>query len=137
MNENLIFEYPLIVREFHLDTLGHMNNATYLAIMEEARWEFITQRGYGLKDVHTKKQSPIILEITIKFLKELKLREQIMLKAQVTEASGKIFKLRQWVENSKGEISADALVTVGFFDTNARKLIPMTPEWLNAIGVKS
>lgn len=134
---NQIFDYPITIREFHLDTLGHVNNATYLAIMEEARWEFITQNGYGLKEVHEKKQSPIILEINIKFQKELKLREEITVKTQVTEIRGKIFYLRQWFVNSKDETCADALITAGYFDMNQRKLLPITNEWLNAIGVKT
>jgi len=137
MSENVIFEYPLIIREFHLDTLGHVNNATYLAVFEEARWEFITRNGYGLNTVHEKKQSPIILEIDIKFLKELKLRENTIIKTQVKELRGKIFILRQWIENSKGDVCADATVTAGYFDMNTRKLIPMTQEWLSAIGVNS
>ena len=45
--QNKIFEYPLTIKEFHLDTFGHVNNATYLQIYEEARWEFINQNGYA------------------------------------------------------------------------------------------
>lgn len=33
-----IHEYPVVIREHHLDTFGHVNNAAYLDILEEARW---------------------------------------------------------------------------------------------------
>ena len=47
----MIFEYPLVILERHLDMLGHVNNATYLEIFEEARWDFIERRGHGLKNI--------------------------------------------------------------------------------------
>ncbi len=31
-------EYHLLILEKHLDTFGHVNNASYLEILEEARW---------------------------------------------------------------------------------------------------
>ena len=37
-----VHEYALVIREQHLDTFGHVNNAKYLEILEEARWDLIT-----------------------------------------------------------------------------------------------
>ena len=45
------FVYETLIRESHLDTFGHVNNATYLQLYEEARWELITRNGYGLAKV--------------------------------------------------------------------------------------
>jgi acyl-CoA thioester hydrolase len=44
-----IHTYPLTIKETYLDTFGHVNNAMYLALLEEARWDLITTNGYGLK----------------------------------------------------------------------------------------
>ncbi len=44
-------EYQLLIHEGHLDSFGHVNNATYLNLFEEARWDWITARGYGLKEM--------------------------------------------------------------------------------------
>ena len=30
------FEFEVLIREHHLDSYGHVNNATYLALYEEA-----------------------------------------------------------------------------------------------------
>ncbi|MCB0386228.1 MAG: acyl-CoA thioesterase, partial [Bdellovibrionales bacterium] len=73
------FSYPLTVREAHLDTFGHVNNATYLALFEEARWELVTQRDYGLDQVRNRQQGPIILDVHVEFRKEMKLREQVLI----------------------------------------------------------
>ena len=46
-----VHEYELLIHEAHLDTFGHVNNAKYLEVLEEARWDFITRNGYGLDEV--------------------------------------------------------------------------------------
>ncbi|MBC7420507.1 MAG: acyl-CoA thioesterase [Bdellovibrio sp.] len=129
-----MFEYELLIREGHLDSYGHVNNATYLSLFEEARWEIITQRGYGYKKVHETGEGPVILEANIKFLKELKLREIIKITLELISYQGKISKLRQTMINPRGEVACELLVTVGFFDLKARKLILPTPEWSLAVG---
>ena len=47
-----------------IDAFGHVNNAVYLTLFEEARWEFVTNRGYGLKQIQEKQQGPVILAVT-------------------------------------------------------------------------
>lgn len=129
-----VFQYTVTIKEHHLDTFGHVNNAVYLELYEEARWERITQNGYGLKEVHQLKKGPIILDVSVKFLKELKLREDIQITVRTESYTGKIGTLVQQMINSKGEVASEARFTIGFFDLQARKLILPTPEWLHAIG---
>lgn len=127
--------YELLVREFHVDSLGHMNNATYLAILEEARWEMITQKGFGFKEIQERKIGPVILEVQLKFLKEIRLREKIKITTEVISYSGKVGQLRQTISKEDGSPAADAVFTFGLFDMNLRKLIEPSPEWKAAIGV--
>ena len=129
-----IFSYDLTIKEYHLDTFGHVNNAKYLEILEEARWDLITKNGYGLNDVVTRKIGPVILEVNIKFRKELKLREKVTIQTQCTKHEGKIGYIEQKIINEKGESSATALFTYALFDLQSRKIIDPTPEWLKAIG---
>ena len=131
------FQYSLIVRENHLDTFGHMNNAMYLQILEEARWEFITSKGFGLRDIQKIGMGPVVLEWTMKFVKELKLRQKITIESQTLSYEGKTGKLRQDILNDKGEVCFQGVMTFGLFDIRERKLILPTPEWLRAIGIIS
>lgn len=130
-------EYPLLILERHLDTFGHVNNATYLEIFEEARWELIESRGYGLRKVQEIQQGPVILEVNLKFLKEMRLRERLTVKTQTIGYEGKVGKLRQWIEGADGQPRAEAVFTMAFFDLKARKIIAPTPEWRKAIGLES
>ncbi|PAM96270.1 thioesterase [Flavobacterium sp. IR1] len=131
--ENKIFKYELTIKEFHLDTFGHVNNATYLQIYEEARWEFISENGYGLDTIKNTGLGPVILEIKLRFIKELKLRKKIIIHSQTGEYSGKIGTIKQWITDSDNNVYSDVEMKIGLFDTNQRKLVAPTEQWLNAI----
>lgn len=128
------FSYPFLVREHHLDTFGHVNNAAYLEILEEARWEFITSRGFDLNFIQKTGLGPTILEWNIKFLKELTLRQRIIIESETLSYERKIGTLRQDILNENGECFCQAKMTFGLFDLKERKLILPTPEWLYAVG---
>ena len=130
--ENTIYQYPLEIKEFHLDTFGHVNNATYLQIYEEARWQFITDNGYGLDKIKAIGLGPVVLEIKIRFMKELRLREQVIIHSQTTDTS-RIGTIKQWITDREGNICSDVEMKVGLFDTHKRKLVEPTEDWLNAI----
>lgn len=130
-----IFRYPLMIREGHLDTFGHVNNATYLQILEEARWEFITSRGFGLKEIQKFGMGPTILEWNMKFLKELRLRQKIIIESETLSYDKKIGILRQDILSENGELCFQAKMTFGLFDVRERKLVLPTPEWLHAVGL--
>lgn len=129
-----IFKYPLIIKEFHLDSYGHVNNATYLQILEEARWEFITENGYGFNRVHETKKGPVILDVYLKFMKELKLRQKIIIESQVQGELAKIMSIKQWIKDESGKIYSEAEFKVAFFDLHERKMMMPSDEWLKAVG---
>jgi thioesterase-3 len=123
-----------IIKETYLDTFGHMNNARYLSLFEEARWEFITQNGFGIKTMLELGLGPTILEINLKFLKELRVRDEVEIETQVISYTGKIGKLQQKMLINN-EVYCLAEFTIGLFDLNTRKLILPTKEWLTAVGI--
>lgn len=130
-----VHEYPLTIREGHLDTFGHVNNATYLVILEEARWELITRNGYGLDEVVRRRIGPTILEINLKFQRELKNRQRITIRTWMESYAGKIGKVAQQIVDADGDLCCEALFTIGLFDLSARKLILPTPEWIKGLGL--
>jgi YbgC/YbaW family acyl-CoA thioester hydrolase len=129
------FTYEVLIREAHLDTFGHVNNATYFQLFEEARWEFITARGYGLREVQARKQGPIVLDAQIKFLQELKLREIIRIESECLAYEKKTGKIQQKMVKPDGTVACEVSFTFAFFDLAARRIIPPTPEWLRACGL--
>lgn len=118
-----------------MDTFSHVNNATYLEILEEARWEFLNEQGFDLKTIHELSVGPIVLECHIQFLKELRLRQPIVVESQVLSYEKKIGVMRQDMLNEQNELCCHATLTFGFFNFKTRKLILPTEKWLEAIGI--
>ena len=135
------FEAQLVIRESHLDLFGHINNATYMQIFEDIRWDAIVSRGFDVKQIQRSKTGPIILECTIKFLKEVTAREVVTVTVEsLFDENGqhaKVFKLKQAMLRINGEVACEAIFTYGLFDLTTRRLIEPTPEWRKAIGLDS
>jgi YbgC/YbaW family acyl-CoA thioester hydrolase len=134
MANPLVFEYPVTIRESHLDTFGHVNNAQYLSLFEEARWELITERGFGLKEIKETQTGPVVLEANLKFKRELKLREKIVIKTYAPAGGGKVVSLKQEMVKADGAVACEATFVIAFFDTKARKIIEPSPAWKKALG---
>lgn len=126
--------YPIVIKEYHLDTFGHINNAVYLQLFEEARWEWITSNGYGLEKVKETGLGPTLLEVHVQFLKEIRLRQKITIESTVKSYVKKIAIIEQVMKNEAGEPCCQAIFTIGLFDTVARKLVLPTKEWLQGVG---
>ena len=135
--ETKIHRYPLMILESHLDTFGHVNNASYLQLFEQARWEIITANGYGLDKVHETNLGPVILELKVRFNRELKLRQKVIIESQVEMQKRKFAIIRQTIrDDTEGaKIYCTAEFLFGLFDLRERKLVSPTQEWLKALGV--
>jgi acyl-CoA thioester hydrolase len=134
---NTVYEYLTTIRELHLDSFGHVNNAVYAELYEEARWDFITKNNFGLERIKELQVGPVILDMRIRFKRELLNRENIVIKSRTsTLISSRIMVLEQIMYKADGKIASEAEFTVGLFDMKERKLVEATPEWLKAIGVK-
>jgi YbgC/YbaW family acyl-CoA thioester hydrolase len=137
MNQNEIFEYELVIKECHLDSFGHVNNAVYVQLYEEARWDFITRNGFGLEVIQKDQVGPVLLDLQVKFKREIKNREIIKIQSQTRELmNSKMMVLEQKMIKSDGRIASEAVFTIGFFDMKLRKLIDASPSWLKAVGIK-
>lgn len=130
-----IFSYPITIKETHLDTFGHVNNAAYLVLLEEARWELLVQNGYSIQKIQESGLGPTILEIKIEFLKELRLREKIIIETQTISYQKKIGRIMQKMLRD-GEVCCRAEIVIGLFSLKERKLVLPTPEWLSAVGIE-
>ncbi|HET6147637.1 MAG TPA: acyl-CoA thioesterase [Polyangia bacterium] len=130
-----VHEKTIVVSEAHLDSFGHVNNARYLELLEQARWDLITERGFGIDIIRRSRTGPTILEINIRFLREMSAREVIVIRTEMLSYERKVGKLRQQMRKSDGNVACEAIFTIGLFDLERRRLIDPTPEWSFAIGL--
>jgi len=131
------FDYELVIREGHLDTFGHVNNAAYAQIFEEARWELITRNGYGMDRIKETGLGPVVLAMDLKFKREVRNRERVRVATRCTGYPDKIGWLEQILYNEKGEAACISRFTFGLFDLKQRALVKPTPDWRRAIGLLS
>lgn len=129
-----VHEHEVLIIERHLDTFGHVNNATYLDLFEAARWEWITSNGFGLERIRELQQGPTVLEVTLKFRREIKNRQRIVIRTSLQSYRGKVCAVLQEMRDEEGELCCEGHFLCGLFDLKARRLIAPTPEWLTALG---
>ena len=127
--------YRVQILERHLDTFGHVNNATYLQLYEEARWDWITQNGYGLDRVRAERKGPTILEVQLSFKRELLLRQWIEIASWIESYPSRVATCVQRMLDADGKLCSEARFVIGLFDLETRKLIAPTPEWRKAVGL--
>jgi YbgC/YbaW family acyl-CoA thioester hydrolase len=131
----MVHDKPILISEAHLDSFGHLNNARYHELFEQARWDLITSRGFGIDTIRRTKTGPVILEVNVRFLRELAPREEIVIRSALVSYERKIGKLRQQMLKPDGDVACEAIYTFGLFDLERRKLIEPTPAWAYAVGL--
>lgn len=134
---NPVYEYEITILEQHLDTFGHVNNAKYLELYEEARWDLLTQNKMGLKEIMHEQLGPVLLDLQLTFKAELKNREKIKIVSQARpEMRNKfVMILDQKMIKPDGKIASTLTISVGMMDLKARKLISPSQEWRKALGL--
>ncbi len=124
------FMVPLRVRNYHIDSYGHVNNAQYLILLEEARTQFMENAGCPLEGFIDKGMHIIVTEIDIKYKKPAVLGDYlevyiwlpVMRKAKLT--------FQQEIRRAKsGEVIASAAVSCGWLKGD--QVIPIPQDFLN------
>ena len=129
-----VFEYSLIVREHNLDILGHLNNASYLQLFEEARWDFSNKGGFGLDWVLLNKKSPVVVKAEMSFRKEVLNRERLLIKSEFLGFQNNLigsFKQKMIKENNK--VASILSIDIGFMNLQERKLMNFPKKWVHMV----
>ena len=126
------YYYETMIQDKHIDSFDHVNNAAYLQLFEAARWDIITNNGYGIDKIKETGLGPTILKIEISFLKELHLHDAIVIETEMQAYQKKIGKIHQRILRNNA-VACEAVYTMGLFDLNKRKLVSPTQQWLDAI----
>ncbi|MCB9060939.1 MAG: acyl-CoA thioesterase [Halobacteriovoraceae bacterium] len=127
-------EYKVLIKEFHLDFLGHVNNARYFDLFEEARWDLIQHNDWGVERIKKEKKSPVVLDAEIIFKKEILLREEINIVTTWLGMKNRlVFELEQIMYKPNGDLACKSIFRVGFMDLNERKLIVPADDFLAAV----
>ena len=122
-------EYRCQVRAEQVDSYGHVNNAQYLQMFELARWEWIGPWGGNKALAEELGVGPIVIEITVRFLKELKLGDNLVVKSKREGHLGRIFRIDHEIIDPSGECACRANFRMGFMNLNTRRLVEPPHLW--------
>jgi YbgC/YbaW family acyl-CoA thioester hydrolase len=118
-----------------IDHSDHLNNAAYLTIFENARWSMIQDNGFSGITLQKETQiAPVLLEVTLKFKRELRLNQDIQIKTNYESFNTKIAILNQEMSHQ------DSVCCVGsfkfaLFNLTQRRMITPSDIWLKALGL--
>ena len=77
-----MFESHFKVRGYELDSYNHVNNATYLNYLEQARWEIVNETGI-LDYVRNKELFIVVTEIRIRYKGMAKLFDELTVNTNI------------------------------------------------------
>lgn len=132
-----VHEYPLLIQEHHIDGFGHVNNAVYLAIFEQARWDLITGNGFGRDVIMARGQGPVILEANVRFKREVHNGQQVRILTWLEAYERKVGTMMQNLVDESGSACCEARFVFGLMDFATRRLMEPTAEWWRAIGAEA
>lgn len=106
------FDSTFTIRTFHVDGFGHVNNARYLELLEEARWQF--GEHYGLIDMLNEENLGfIIMEMNLRFRLPIVEGDTIQVSTRLVALGTAIGEVEQLIKK-KGETKIAAKSTFHF-----------------------
>lgn len=113
------------VRGYHLDFYGHVNNARYLELLEEARWSLL-EAGRGLQYWHDRGLGFVVAAITINYRRPARFGDDLEIRSHASHTGGKSAVIHQeFVNAATGKRVADADVTFVIVDLKTGKPVAL------------
>lgn len=129
-----VFSVRVKVRGYELDLNGHVNQAVYMQYGEHARWECIKAAGVSTEAMTSAGLGFIVLELTIRFLSELRDGDELDVTCAYEPKGGKTVTIRHELRRTDGVLAAEITGVGGLLDHAERRLIPEPLERLKALA---
>lgn len=126
----MITECEFEVQGYELDSFNHVNNSVYLNYLESARWKFFKEVDI-LDYMMRKRIYPIVAETTIKYVRELKIFDEITVKSKWEIDGIYIVAYQDIIRKSDNKKSAKAIVKMVL--VSEERLIHDIPDKLKAL----
>ncbi|GAA0389268.1 acyl-CoA thioesterase [Micromonospora gifhornensis] len=114
----------IIIRSDDIDANGHVQSARYLNYAQHARWIAVAQAGLSVRKLSGAGFSPVELNVSITYLRELVLGDEIDVESRFEFPSSKTIKVIQSIaRRSDGAVAAEVTSLTGLMDLSERKLV--------------
>ncbi|PXY17621.1 thioesterase [Prauserella sp. PE36] len=123
MTEREPFRVQIKVRQYELDSLGHVNHAVYHQYAEVARTSLAEAAGAANGGLDAARLATVMLESHISFRRELRYGEVVDVTCEAKFGEGKTFRMDSNIYKADGTLSAEITCTLGLMDLDRRKLV--------------
>lgn len=106
-----VFELPIKVRDYEVDSEGIVNNAIYLHYLEHTRHEFCEQAGFSFREMHSLGIDPVVRRVEIDYISSLRLGSSMVSKLAI-QRKGPLFVFIQDIYTPTGEPIVRAKVMI-------------------------
>ncbi|WP_327037657.1 thioesterase family protein [Micromonospora maris] len=114
----------IVIRSDDIDVNGHVQSARYLNYAQHARWIAVAQAGLSIRKLAGAGFSPVELDVSIKYLHELMLGDEIDVESRFEFPSPKTIRVVQSiVRRSDGALAATVTSLTGLMNLTERKLV--------------
>ncbi|MFE9763709.1 acyl-CoA thioesterase [Streptomyces sp. NPDC005808] len=128
------FSVPVTVRGYETDVQGHLNQSVYLQYAEHARWALMHAAGISQAELIGKGVGPVVLETTIRYLRELRAGDEVEVTCGFAWGEGKSFRIEQTIRKTDGTVSAELTCVGGLLDLKERRLVADPREYFRALA---
>jgi len=114
------------IRGYHEDRFGHVNNARYLELLEEARWADFEARGVdgGFLEAHG--LFPVVVRLSISYRRPASAGDTVNVSVEVKRAGRRKVVLGQQVRLDGSDLlCAEAEIEVVFLDEKTGRPVPL------------
>lgn len=128
------YYYSFKVKQSYLDDFGHMTNAMYLTIFDEARWSMSRENGFSMEDVKKHQKASVVIESHLKFKRELLLNDDVSVETYFSHMEKSFVMVINQVMKRDNEVIATAEIKTVLMDLIKRKALKPTEEWMKTVG---
>jgi len=121
---------PMPVRWGDMDALGHVNNATYLTYLEQARLTYFND--LGLWDASVNQLGLIMAKVVLDYKLPLVSTDDVHVFTRTARLGGKSFDTEQVIVRRVGEqleTAAHGIITLVVFDYQANRSTAIPQAW--------
>ena len=109
-DDKYIFELPIKVRDYEVDSEGIVNNAIYLHYLEHTRHEFCQWAGLSFKEMHNQGIDPVLRKVETEYIKPLGLGDSMISKLWISREGAK-FIFHQDIYTQEGAPVVKAVIS--------------------------
>ena len=119
----------IVVKEEHIDQLGHVNNSIYVSYLENGRGDWYENAGMSFEQMVTRSLGTVVLRLDILYKQEARLGDILTIKTYPVKLGTKSFVLKQDIFNQENQLITEANVTSVMWDAKTRTSIEVVEEF--------